>query len=228
MPLHDANPDLSTRKALIVANGRISLAPGECRRLAGPDVRVIAADGGLHHCRQFGFRPHVIIGDMDSVSPEILEETRPFAEAVYIHPERKDHTDLELALQHAVEWGATEMIILGALGGRWDMSLANIGLLASSFLGGRSVRILDRDLEIRLLTGKGRAAFSGSPGDILTLIPFGSAVHGISLQGLEYPLENAAIESGSTRGVSNVFQHHTVTVSILDGCLLAIHSRSVV
>lgn len=214
------------RRALIIANGPISMPPSECRELAGPDVRVIAADGGLNHCRILGLYPHVVIGDMDSVSPTILAEWESLIPDIRIWPKRKDHTDLELALRHAAEWGATHMTVLGALGGRWDMSLANIGLLASSFLKGRQVRILDRDLEIRLLSGKSRASFSGLPGDILTVAPLGTAVRGITLQGLEYPLENATLEPGTTRGVSNVFRESMALVSTADGNLLCIHSRS--
>jgi thiamine pyrophosphokinase len=47
-------------------------------------------------------------------------------------------------------------------------------------------------------------------------------VEGICLEGLEYPLENATLRQGSTRGISNVFVKPVARITIRSGLLLVI------
>ena len=212
-------------KAVIVANGDIFLSPDDCLEYCGSNILVIAADGGLQNCLRLGIQPDVLIGDMDSVSPDQLSQAGHILKAIYSYPARKEYTDLELAMNHAIEQGATELIILGALGGRWDMSLSNINLLMSPVLKEKTVRIIDRHIEIRLITGSDTVSLSGAPGDLLTLIPFGQPVEGITLSGLAYPLNHETLLPGTTRGVSNVFKENHVTISVQKGLLLYIHTQ---
>lgn len=210
---------------VIVANGDIFLSVNECRKFSRPDIWVIAADGGLKNCLKTGIQPDILIGDMDSVSSDLLSQAKHGLKAIYTYPSRKDHTDLELAMAHAIDLGATELIILGALGGRWDMSLANITMLMSPVLNGKTVRIIDHNIEIRLLTDNTTLSLSGKPGDLLTLLPFGQPAEGITLNGLEYPLNDETLFPGATKGVSNVFKNQNVTISIQNGLLLCIHTQ---
>ena len=78
---------------------------------------------------------------------------------------------MELALQPARSLGANDIVLLGALGARWDMTLANVMLLAAPELAGCRVRILDGMQEISLVRGGETHRFEGNAGDLLSLIP---------------------------------------------------------
>ena len=208
-------------KAVIVANGKPA-DPDADRQQVPPGALVIAADGGADYCRRLGIVPDVIIGDMDSIDREPAE-TRDFENTQIIrHPARKDATDLELAVRLAIERGAGSLIILGALGGRWDMSLGSLFLPALPELAGIPVTLVDGRQEIVLLTGKTTAAFSGKPGDTLSLIPIDENVSGVTLEGLEYPLANETLPLGSSRGVSNVLLDANASVSVESGTLICV------
>ncbi len=50
-------------------------------------------------CRHWVSTPHLLIGDLDSVSPEDVAELRARNVPVQQFPPAKDETDIELALQ---------------------------------------------------------------------------------------------------------------------------------
>src|SRR5689334_754444 len=91
---------------------------------------LIAADGGALPLLRAGMTPHMAIGDMDSIDAAGLAELEARGVAIRRFPREKDETDLELALLYAAQAGATAIDVLGALGGRWDHTLANVALLA--------------------------------------------------------------------------------------------------
>ena len=211
-------------RAIIFANGNLEKWPAGFELTPVTDL-IIAADGGTRHCLARDVAPHVVVGDMDSLNPEILADLKSKGVEIKAYPPRKDETDLELALKVALDRNATEIIVLGALGKRWDMTLANVLALTSSFLQGIKTRILDGRQEITCLGGGQKAIFNGRPGDVLSLSPLQDSADGITLKGLEYPLKNATLPLGSTRGISNVFTGETAEIELKTGCLLVCITR---
>lgn len=211
-------------RAIIFANGILEKWPAGFELAPTTDL-IIAADGGTHHCLARGVSPHVVVGDLDSLEPETLADLESKGVEIKAYPPRKDKTDLELALQEALDRKASEIIILGALGNRWDMTLANVLVLTAPFLKDVRTRIMDGRQEITCLAGGQEAVFSGRPGDVLSLAPLHGSADGITLSGLEYPLEKATLPLGSTRGISNVFAGRIATVELRSGCLLVCIAR---
>ncbi len=208
-------------RTVVFANGLIADLP-HARAVLAPNDVVVAADGGARHLQALGIRPQVLIGDFDSLGPGEVEAMRLAGTEVIQHPARKDFTDLELALLHAVEQGADEILVLGALGNRWDQTLANLLLAASERFSGTPVILLDGPQELRLLRGGEKLALRGRPGDTVSLIPlFGDAV-GVATHGLEYPLRGEDLSFGSTRGVSNVLLGEPASVSLREGILMCV------
>ena len=207
-------------RAVIFANGEFSnrdLAKDEI----GADDLVIAADGGARHCLNIGISPAFVIGDFDSLSEDEQSQLEANGAKLIRHPARKDKTDLELALLHAKSVGATDVIIYGGLGARWDQSIANILLTCNSEL---------RAMDFVFISGKTRIhaihddlTFTGNPGDTVSLIPLTQEVAGITTSNLEYPLTVESLEIGTTRGVSNVLTAKDATISIRSGILLCFH-----
>ncbi len=205
-------------RAVIIANGIIgSILPD-----IFPDDIVIAVDGGLRRCLELKLRPHTLIGDMDSLSPEEIDAVAQSGIPISRYPARKDFTDLELALQAARSLGADEMLILGALGARWDMTIANVMLLAAPELAGCRVRILDGLQEISLVRSRQTNRFEGNAGDLLSLIPLSANARNVRVTGLEYPLNGETLHFSATRGISNVFCEKTATVFLEKGLLLCV------
>ena len=132
-------------------------------------------------------------------------------------------TDLELALQHAVEGEATELVVLGARGGRLDHELANLLLLGRPEWAGVRIRLLDGPEEACVI--RRQCSVQGQIGDPVSIIPMTPKVTVISTSGLERPLQNATITLGSTLGVSNRLTKPTATIEVIDGVLLVVHSR---
>jgi len=205
-------------RAVIIANGVV----GDFHSTVLPDDIVIAVDGGLRHCLELNLRPHTLIGDMDSLSPEEIDAATRSGIPISRYPAHKDHTDLELALQAAIRLGAGDIVLLGALGGRWDMTIANVMLLAAPELAGRRIRILDGMQEITLVRAGETHRFEGNAGDLLSLIPLRADAKNVRVSGLEYPLNKETLHFSATRGISNVFCDRTATVFLEEGLLLCI------
>lgn len=205
-------------RAVIFANGVLNLP--DARPVIRPGDILIAADGGVRYCQELGVIPVAVIGDLDSLLPDEISALQDADVEITRYPARKDQTDLELALRHAINLGVDEILVLGALGARWDMTIANILLLGAPELAGITIRLIDGQQEIVLLRGEGKITFHGRRGDTLSLMPLGQDARGVTLAGLEYPLEDGRLRFGSTRGISNVLIAETATVYLKQGLLL--------
>ncbi len=182
------------------------------------DLRV-AADGGARNARLFLERaPHLVIGDMDSLDTETRAWLETSSCEFIRHPRAKDETDLELAVSLAQERGAEEITILGAFGGRVDHFLANVFLLTRA----QNLRIVNGASE--MWVGIGKDEIKGHAGNVVSLIPLGERVEGITTSDLEYPLRGETLERGSTRGISNVMLGERAQVNWTRGTLLIVHS----
>ncbi len=136
----------------------------------------------------------------------------------------KDETDTELAVQLAVEQGATKITLLGALGGmRFDHTMANVLLLAG--YQSPPIRIVDGASVGWLLKGPGTAQIDGKAGELLSLLPLTADASGVSTKGLYYPLRGETLHFGKPRGVSNVLTEERAEVTLESGMLLVIHTR---
>jgi thiamine pyrophosphokinase len=160
---------------------------------------------------------------MDSLDARVRERLRQQECRLVLQPAEKDKTDLELALHLAVEEGATEIVLLGALGGRLDQLLANILLLTLPELAGASVKLVGGEQEAFVIRGGARAAVEGQVGDILSLIPLNGDASGVYTQGLKWPLSGDTLFAGPARGVSNVVVSLPVRIRVEKGLLLVVH-----
>ncbi len=210
------------KRAIIFANGDLP-EPATALRLLQPTDLLIAADGGARHCRALGLTPHLVIGDFDSLAADELDALEQAGAVLKRHPRDKDETDLELALLEAAARGATTLIVLGAFGGRLDMTLANLLLLKHPKLVEVHVELRHGSQTAWLIRPPG-GAVSGMPGDTVSLLPLDGDVLGIVTHGLRYPLCGEALLSGPARGVSNALTEPLARIALTAGLLLVIHS----
>ena len=179
----------------------------------------IAADRGLTAFHACGLLPDYLIGDMDSVAPEVLS---CYAEQVEQRrlPCEKDDTDGFEALYAAIGRGADEIVFLGALGGRLAHALANLMLLVRAAQAGVRAELLDE--QVRIFRVDGHAVLRHAVGDTVSILPLGTAEH-ITLTGFHYPLTDGHMDSASSLGISNVVEAEQAEISCASGDLLVFH-----
>lgn len=205
--------------AVIVANAPDFRAAPFRDLLVRADL-LIAADGGGNALFAAGIVPHLVIGDLDSLTTEAEAAFVASGALIARYPAEKDETDLELALLAAAARGAEAIDVLGALGGRWDQGLSNVALLALPELRGRRVRLLDVGQEAYL--ARDETAIPGGVGDTVSLLPIGGPARGITTRGLYYPLHDAELRFEHSRGISNLITHPPAAVVVREGMLLVV------
>ncbi len=211
-------------RVILLANGSLTDVPHLRARLRDwVDAGVIAADGGQAHAAALGLKVDTVIGDLDSLDPAAQARLQREGVRFERHPAEKDETDLELALLAAVRQGATWIAVLGAWGGRLDMSVANLLLLLHPALPGVRVELWEGAQTAWLLRPPG-GEVRGRRGDGLSLIPLGADAVDVATDGLAYPLRGETLAVGPARGVSNLLESPPASVRLSAGTLLAIHN----
>ena len=164
---------------------------------------VVAVDGGFRHAQNLGLSVDWLVGDLDSISTLDRDDSTSAPKRVVQYPTEKDATDLELALQELSSLDIEQVTLIGVTGGRLDHALANLMLIARA----------DWSFKIQFGCDSGWATVVTNsypfnhrlPSNALvSLLPLGAAVTGVTTHGLYYPLSDATIEVGSTLGISNL------------------------
>ena len=181
---------------------------------------VIAADSGLTYARLLGLEVDLLIGDLDSVT-EAETALHPRLR-VEPHSPDKDKTDLELAIEKAVSLNPPAVIIVGGAGGRLDHLLANAALVAAPKFAKTPIRWLAGGSETRVVRNSTR--FTGTRGDLVSLLAYGGPAFGVTTTGLRWPLHQATLEPGSTWGISNEMTGSLAEIELTEGVLLAIRT----
>jgi thiamine pyrophosphokinase len=213
-----------SHRAVVLANGTLEDPEWLRQRVAawGP-AEVIAADGGAGLAARLDLQPQVVIGDFDSLDSGLRASLSAAGAQLQASPAEKDETDLELAVHLAVAGGADQVAILGALGGRLDMTIANMMLLADDRLAGVRVELWHADQTAWVIRPPG-AELPGRAGDTISLIPLGGPASGITTHNLAYPLRAETLPIGPARGVSNLIRAEPAAVELSAGCLLVVHT----
>jgi len=200
---------------LIFAGGDL-LEAGIADELPSADL-VVAADSGYDAAEQLGFRVDVLVGDLDS----IVSAPIPRHVIVERHPVDKDQTDLDLALELAVREEPSRVVVIGGTGGRFDHEMSTVGLLCSDRWS-----VVD---ELDWVSSRSRAyilrrrrILHGDVGALVSLIPVGGPVTGLTTSGLQWELDGDTFDAGTTRGVSNVMRSPVADIRIESGCLLVV------
>lgn len=183
----------------------------------------IGADKGALFLVEAGVRPYLSIGDFDSVTAEQLELIKNNSQHVKdFDAIDKDYTDTELALHEAIALHPAKITIIGALGTRFDHSIANIQILTLADEHDIQAEIIDKHNKIRLISDSATISKDNYP--YLSVLPFTQIVEGINLIGFKYPLENATIKKGQAIGISNIILGDEAKIEVRTGTLLVIQS----
>ena len=184
------------------------------------DAFIIAADSGYEHAITSGHQPHLLVGDMDSISAVHLAHARALGIEIEEHSSDKDLTDTEIAMTAALVRGAASITIVAGGGDRFDHVVGLLHSLAS--LSPRAITTV--------YIGTARITFA-VPGDVrivdtivndtVSLIPLGGDVV-VSTTGLQWDLANETLHAFASRGVSNRTTDTTFTIHATAGTLAII------
>jgi len=192
------------------------------RRVAELADLIVAADGGARYALEAGVVPDLVVGDMDSLGEDLAREVVKLGGSLERHPVRKDKMDGQLAVLAARERGATAADLLCAVGGTLGALFAVPQiLLAAERIGLRSTVVADRGRIFVIEAGS--RTVRGDPQDSVSIFPLAGPATGVTLESMEYPLENASLEPGDTLGFHNEFIGRKASVSVEEGALLVVH-----
>ncbi len=210
------------RKAYILIHGNLSKIPELKGKISSKDL-LICADGAAEFAYSQGIIPHMIIGDLDSISTQVRSHFEKTTTLWQKFPREKDNTDADLAIQYALDKQVDEIIIFGLFGDRIDHMLSNIFHI-SEIAQNKPCRMIEGNMDMYIVRDK--VILNGKKGDELSLIPLKGDCERITTRGLYYPLQQEDIPFGSTRGISNVFLKEKVEIQIRSGVLLVVHRHS--
>lgn len=175
---------------------------------------ILAADGGLAHLQALGLQPHGIVGDFDSLG-YIPQDAK-------VYPVEKDDTDAMLAVRLGLQLGYDRFLIYGGMDGpRLDHTLANFQTLQFIADRGATGFLIGKDYIATVVKNR-KLTFSGGAEGIVSVFCMGADAQGVSLTGLQYPLENGILSAGFPLGVSNHFTGAPACVEVREGSLLVL------
>ena len=175
---------------------------------------VIAADGGYTRLAEMGVRPHILMGDFDSLAE------RPEGVPIKAFPIAKDDTDMGLAMAEGLACGYSDFALYGAGGGRLDHTLANLQLMGGASRKGATVRMVCEGFDVFTLTNGTLKLPPRVQGTLVSVFCHGAQAKGVTLRGLQYPLTNALLTADHPLGVSNAFAAQKAEVTVAQGTLL--------
>lgn len=191
------------------------------RTLLRPDDRILACDAGYRRCEALGVQPDIILGDFDSAP-------QPQRPDLVVLPHVKDDTDTHYAAKLALQQGADEVLMLGALGGRrLEHTLANLSTGLWLTKQGVQTTLADAYSRITYVPAGVPRRYEKGEYQYLSVFPFEGESRGVCICGAFYPLQDATLTSTDfPLGVSNEFVEDTVEITCATGTVLVIETRA--
>jgi len=209
-------------ETVVVVSGGNPIADWH-RRVLPDDALIIGVDSGIDRAHEAGMTVDVAVGDFDSVTARGLVTAERAGARIVRHPTAKDRTDLELAIELALELEPRHISFVSMSGGRSDHELAGLMLMADPRLKPFDVDLLLDDARVAVV--QNRRTLTGKVDDLVSLVPVGGSCFGVVTNGLQYALDGETLRVAGGRGVSNVMVAPVAVVSVRTGTLLAFQPR---
>jgi len=184
-----------------------------------PSATVIGVDGGTNYLHLLNKTPDYIMGDLDSIDQDLLNQYQTSGVTIAQYPCQKDETDTELAVQYCIQEKYTKVTLLGALGTRFDHSFGNLYLLNCLLKAGIEAQIVNEYNQIQLTNQV--LKLQEKPGTTLSIMAFTDEAKGVTLKGFKYPVEAGTMNHYQPGyGISNVAVSAKQTICVEEGILL--------
>lgn len=212
-----------TQTVGIMANGPITYLPDLEQYKQDIDVWIGADQGALFLVDQ-GIRVHYAVGDFDSIEPEQRDKIQQKADVFEWYPAEKDETDMEIALNKALDVAPDQIYLFGVTGGRMDHTLINLQLLYSIVTKNMRGTIIDKGNQLEMKMPGTYQVKKSAMHPYISFIAYTKQVRNLTLEGFYYPLKHTDISWGSTLSISNELQADAGTFSFDEGVLLLVKS----
>ena len=206
-------------EVVVVANGEI-ININFLKYVLKNSDHIICADGAAKYLMDLNIYPDLLIGDLDSINEKTLKWVEKNNIKIQRFPVKKDMTDTELAVESALKQNPNKITIIGAIGSRLDHSLGNIMLLYKIHKLGIDAAVVNEINYITIVSDV--LKMKCRIGEIISIIPVGGDARGVTLEGLEYPLNDHNIKMGSSLGISNKSVSEEIIISVKNGILLVV------
>lgn len=208
-----------SEKVLVVCGSPVVASPELLRQLTGECDHIVAVDRGLDALLGAGLSCDVYVGDADTVSEAgraLVDAAKDFE--VERHNPYKDYTDLALALDTIRRrWPNAEVVATCATGGRPDMALSVLGLLAN--YKDAPVWISEDETTARILHAGESWTIQGHEKSTFSIIAIAPNTE-ISEHGLEWELDHSPLELLADTGISNIVRK-TAKIQVHTGTAIA-------
>ena len=213
-------------KILIITGGSVEISFAAAFLKEYRYDLLIAVDKGVESMSELGVRPDMLIGDFDSADTVFINRyTMDKDIKVIRHNPIKNATDTELAVDTAIDMGAEEIAILGAIGTRLDHVLGNIHCLYKAFIKDIKCVIWDEHNRVELIKSPYKIFKSEMYGNFVSFIPFTDSVNGLNLKGFKYNLDGYTLNYGTSIGISNEVKEDAAYVDFESGILIYLQSK---
>ncbi|MCB5252148.1 MAG: thiamine diphosphokinase [Candidatus Cloacimonadaceae bacterium] len=182
---------------------------------------IIAVDKGLEKVHLLRLSPALIIGDLDSLDPNIL---RLYPDVPLVrHQSEKNETDTELAITWCIRQNYQNIVICNDMQGRFDHSAAIVQNLIAAHKQGIDIRVESERQSFFFLNPE--TSISAQAGDLLSLISYSKESHFTGSTALKYPLTDLILHQHQSRGISNVLLAEQSEIQLKSGLVLAIVTK---
>ncbi|MGA0864030.1 MAG: thiamine diphosphokinase [Ilumatobacteraceae bacterium] len=211
-------------------HNRVLVITGGSVRRAMPNLgafdRIIAADSGVDSAIALGLTPHVVIGDLDSISEAGLRRVRELGIEPLVSPADKDLTDTELALHHAVDTGGDTIVVLSPGGGRLDHAHGLLAALTNPNFSRVNIEAVIDTAHVSVMHGPASLSVPRRGSQLLALHAMNGPAVGIITSGLRWNLSCESLHPWASRGVSNVMLADAATVTVEEGSLIVVQPNA--
>jgi len=204
-------------KAVIVSGGNAPSHELIKSELINSSI-LICGDSGANCLKEYKIEPSYLIGDFDSVKPNVLEYFKNKKCIIEKYPENKDFTDTYLCMEKALNNGADEIVFLGCTGTRIDHTLGNIGLMLKCVRNGVKAYIKDDNNTI-FITDK-PIVLSKTNSKYFSVYAYSEKVECLTIKNAKYPLTNYNLTIGDPLTISNEFLDGDIIIEFKSGLLL--------
>jgi thiamine pyrophosphokinase len=225
---------MATKRFVVVSGFWANDASNENLPEISAEDFIACADAGYSICVSAGYKPDIVIGDFDSLSPEQISEIDALGIEKIVYPVEKNETDTLLCVRYGIAQGFDNFLILGGIGGDFAHTLANLQVLSfltdlecKSEIITDSERLLMVDGELVSAVHEPRPAvplvISESPGTKFSVFSYAERSTGVHIKNAKYELTDTVLTQSYPLGVSNEFiNNDPVSISLKFGRLLIV------
>jgi thiamine pyrophosphokinase len=177
-----------------------------------PNPRFVAcADGGGNKASALGFKPQLIVGDLDSLE----QDGTPFFDVEIVKVDAQDSTDFEKTLSVLLDRGFNEFLVAAFSGGRIDQTFANLQIAYEYAKKCTLVMVEDQYSIFPVIE---RLSLYIPENTIVSIVPMEEKTY-VTTAGLKYELNNALLRKGG-QGISNGSTSTKVDITVHSGGVL--------